>query len=371
MALRDRLTGAYTRFWVSETTAMVALALLVGLGAGYGAVVFRWLIVTFQRFFFDTLGQWLSFMGPYYVILVPALGGLLVGPLLHFLAPEAKGPGVSAVMEALALRGGRIRPIVIPIKPLTTSICIGSGGSAGREGPIVQTGSAIGSTLGQAFRLSDERTRNLVACGAAAGIAATFNAPLAGVMFALEVLLAEFGLMQFTSVVVASVTASVIGHAYFGDTPAFRFPPPAPPNAWEMPIYALLGIASALVGAGFARAFHWTSDLFDTWRFPPYLKPVVGGLISGGVGLWFPQLFGVGYETIEAVLYNRLALTTVATLAMLKIATTSITIGSGSSGGIFAPCLFIGAMVGGLFGQLVQRWTPAGAAAPPAYALIG
>jgi CIC family chloride channel protein len=145
----------------------------------------------------------------------------LVGPLVYFLAREAKGHGVPEVMEAVALRGGRIRPVVAVVKSLASSITIGSGGSVGREGPIVQIGSAIGSTFSRLFHLSDERTRNLVACGAAAGIAATFNAPIAGVIFALEVILAEFGLMQFTSVVVASVTSSVIGRVFFGDIPAF------------------------------------------------------------------------------------------------------------------------------------------------------
>jgi len=369
--LRDRMNHIYTTFWTSETAVMISMALLVGLGGGFGAVIFRWLLDFFRFFFFDVLGQWLAFMGPYYVIVVPAIGGLLVGPMIYFLAREAKGHGVPEVMEAIALQGGRIRPIVVLVKSLASSITIGSGGSVGREGPIVQIGSAIGSTLSRIFHLSDERTKNLVACGAAAGIAATFNAPIAGVMFALEIILGEFGLSQFTTVVIASVTSSVIGRIFFGNVPAFPIPPYAPASLAEIPIYAVLGVVAAFVGVGYTRILYWFEDRFEKWHFPPYLKPAVGGLLIGVMGLRFPELFGVGYEAIEAVLHNQLVLATVAVLVVLKILATSITIGSGGSGGVFAPALFIGSMVGGLFGLVVHTWMPEGTAAPAAYALVG
>ncbi len=369
--LQDRVSTAYNRFWTSESAVMVLLALLVGIGGGFGAVIFRWLIGSFHHFYFDTLGEWLAFMGPYYVIIVPALGGLLVGPMIYFLAREAKGHGVPEVMEAVVLHGGHIRPIVVVVKSLASSICIGSGGSAGREGPIVQIGSALGSTFGRLLHLSDERTKNLVACGAAAGIAATFNAPIAGVMFALEIILAEFGLMQFTTVVVASVASSVIGRIFLGDVPAFPIPPYAPVSAWELPVYALLGVVAAFVGVGFTRCLYWFEDLFDAWHFPEYLKPAVGGVLMGLLGFWFPQLFGVGYGAITAVLHNQLLVGAVALLILLKILATSATIGSGGSGGVFAPSLFVGSMLGGLFGLIVHRWMPAGTATPAAYALVG
>jgi CIC family chloride channel protein len=298
--LNARATKFLGRFWVSDTAVMLAMAVLVGLGGGFGAVAFRWLIEIIHDFFFDVLGDWLSFLGRYHVITLPAIGGLVVGLLVHFVTSEARGPGVSSVMEAIALHGGRMRPLIIAVKPVATSITLGSGGSGGREGPIVQIGSAIGSGLSQLARLSDERTKNLAACGAAAGIAATFNAPLAGVMFALEVLLAEFGLVQFSSVVVASVIASVIGHAYFGNTPAFAFTPSVPPHSWELPIYALLGATAAFVGVGFTRALYGVDDLLAGLRFPPYLRPAAGGLVVGLMGLWFPQILGVGYESIAS-----------------------------------------------------------------------
>jgi CIC family chloride channel protein len=202
------------RWQPPETGVLIATAVIVGLGGGLGAVAFRWLINSFTHIFFDVMQNWLSFMGPAYVILVPAIGGLLVGPMIYFFAREAKGHGVPEVMEAIALRGGRIRPVVVVVKSLASSLCIGSGGSVGREGPIVQIGSALGSTLGQTLKLSDERIRNLVACGAAAGVAATFNAPIAGVIFALEVILGEFSVRYFSTVVISSVTASVPGNCH-------------------------------------------------------------------------------------------------------------------------------------------------------------
>lgn len=350
---------------------MLTMALLVGLGSGFGAVAFRWLIGSVEDVFFGTVRALAPLpLEAYWIVIIPALGGLLVGLIGHFVAPEAQGPGVSSVMESLALERGRIRPIVIAARPIATSLTLGTGGSAGREGPVVQLGSAIGSTLSQLAHLSDKRTRNLVACGAAGGIAATFNAPLAGVMFALEVLLAEFGLVQFSSVVVAAVVASVIGHAYFGDVPAFPFPPSAPPETWELPVYSLLGIAAAFVGVGFIRALYWTDDLFERQPLPPYAKPALGGLLVGVLGLGFPQVLGVGYQSIEAVLFNQLTLTSIVVLFLLKVVVTSLTIGSGGSGGIFGPCLFLGAMLGGLFGELVNLGTPS-VTVPSSYVLVG
>ena len=192
---------------------LLALALLVGLGAGVGALIFRWLIDLVRTASFEWLPQVTSGWGTAYVVIAPTVGGLLVGPLIYFFAREAKGHGVPEVMEAVALRGGRIRPVVALIKSVASSLSIGTGGSVGREGPIVQIGSTIGSTVGQAMKMSDDRVRNLVACGAAGGVAATFNAPIAGVIFALEVILGNFSVRSFGTVVIASVTASVVGRA--------------------------------------------------------------------------------------------------------------------------------------------------------------
>jgi CIC family chloride channel protein len=215
----------------------------------------------------------LSFLGPTYVILLPGIGGLVIGPLIYYVARDAGRHGVPEVVEAVALHGGRTRPMVGVIKMLSSSICIGTGGSVGRVGPIVQIGSALGSVLGQAFRFSDECIRTLVACGAAGGIAATFNAPIAGVIFAMEVILREFTTGYFSMVVIASVTASQIGLTFQGDSPAFQVPDYALVSPWELVFYALLGLLAALVASAFIFLFYRTGDLFEGWKAPEYRSP--------------------------------------------------------------------------------------------------
>lgn len=362
---------------------LLGLALVVGLGAGLGAVLFRKLIGLVQFASFDWLPRATDGWGPAYIVIAPTVGGLLVGPLIYFFAREAKGHGVPEVMAAVALRGGRIRPVVALVKSLASSLSIGSGGSVGREGPIVQIGSTIGSSVGQLMGLSDDRVRNLVACGAAAGIAATFNAPIAGVIFALEVILGEFSVKSFGTVVIASVTASVVGRAAFGDVPAFGVPQHTINSLWEYPLYLLLGIAAAIVGAIYVRTLYASEDLFDRWKsVPEWSKPAFGGLILGATALAYrqipglgfdhmPHVFGVGYETIEAGLLGNETMLAMAALVVLKILATSVTIGSGGSGGVFAPGLFIGSMLGGSLGLLFAQLVPGIPGPPGAYALVG
>ena len=279
------------------------MGVLVGLGAGLGAVAFRYLINGFTYVFFDVVRPALApALGPAAVVPLPALGGLLFGPLIYFFAREAKGHGVPEVMLAVAQRGGRIRPAVAVVKALASALCIGSGGSVGREGPIVQIGSALGSTVGQVFRMSDDRVRTLVACGAAGGIAATFNAPIAGVFFALEVILGEFTTRAFGVVVISSVTASVIGRAAFGDVAAFPVPAFQLVNVGEFGLYALLAVIAGALGVGFSRTLYAFEDWFDAIPMREYLKPVPGGLVLGGLGLFLPQVFGVGYPAMDSAL---------------------------------------------------------------------
>jgi CIC family chloride channel protein len=354
-----------------ERAVVIVTAIVVGIGAGFGAVGFRVLIESITSFSFDVLPGLLGGLGRYYVILVPAIGGLIVGPLTYFFAREAKGHGVPEVMEAVAIRGGRIRPVVGLVKALASAICIGTGGSVGREGPIVQIGSAWGSTIGQWLHLSDERVRNLVACGAAGGIAATFNAPIAGVIFALEVILQEFSVGYFSTVVISSVTANVISRVMLGDVPAFPVPAYSLVSVWELPLYAVLGVVAALVATVFVVLLYKSEDLFERWPMPEYLKPAVGGLALGVIGLWVPQVFGVGYETIASTLLNPGAMSLLAVLLVAKLAATCLTLGSGGSGGVFAPSLFMGAMLGGVFGSVVHGVFPESTATAGAYALVG
>ena len=368
----------------SEDTFLLVTAILVGVGTGVGTIIVRSLIEIFTWFSFEWLPHLTRDFGKAFVVVVPTLGGLVVGILVYKYAREAKGHGVPEVMEAIALRGGRIRPVVAVIKSLASALTIGSGGSAGSEGPIVQIGASLGSTLGQALRLSDDRIRNLVACGAAGGIAATFNTPIAGVIFALEVILGAFSVRYFSTVVISAVVASVIGRAVYGDLPTFPLPVEyGVKSLWEYAFYPVLGILAALVGVVFVRSLYFFEDAFDGWQgFPEWAKPAVGGTMLGLMALLYPgisgldwdvmpQVFGSGYEIIAGALNNELILSTVLTLLLLKIAATSFTLGSGGSGGVFAPALFMGAMLGTAFEIVLRQFFPDIVAPPGAYALVG
>jgi CIC family chloride channel protein len=362
-------------FRLNENAVMIVMAVGVGLLGGYGAVVFRWLIGFFQNLFFGTgpgtfLDHLLSL--PWYCKLVPPIiGGAIVGPVVWFFAREAKGHGVPEVMEAVALRGGFIRKRVVVVKALVSAVCIASGGSVGREGPIVQIGSAIGSVFGQVLRVSADRMRTLVGCGAAAGIAATFNAPIAGVMFAMEIILGEFGIATFSPIVVSSVMATVVSRAYLGNFPAFVVPQYSLVSLYEIPLYILLGIVAGFVGAGFTTCLYKAEDLFRAIPIPDYFKAAIGGLVMGIVGIFIPHVFGVGYDAIELAIKGNMAFTLLLLLIFLKIFATSVTIGSGGSGGVFAPSLFIGAMTGGAFGCIAHFLFPGATATSGAYSLVG
>ncbi|MDH3876385.1 MAG: chloride channel protein [Desulfobacterales bacterium] len=358
----------------NEHTIMVILAVIVGAAGGLGAVGFRYLISIFQTLAYggeNDLLQLVVNLPWYYRVTIPVIGGLIVGPLVYFFAREAKGHGVPEVMEAVAIKGGVIRKRVVVVKTLASAISISTGGSVGREGPIVQIGSAIGSALGQFMKVSADRMRILVGCGAAAGIAATFNAPIAGSMFALEIILGDFGLATFSPIVISSVVATAVSRAYLGDTPAFIVPVYELVNAWELPMYLFLGLFCALVGITFTKTLYRIEDLFDEIKFPEYLKGIIGGLFLGVASLVFPQILGVGYGAIDMALMQQMAWWLLLVLVPAKILATSITIGSGGSGGIFAPSLFLGAMAGGVFGAVVHQLFPNITASPGAYSIVG
>lgn len=358
----------------NEHAIMAILAAIVGLAGGFGAIGFRYLIGFFQTVSYGSAGNLLELAQStpwYFRVCIPALGGLVVGPVVYFLAREAKGHGVPEVMEAVTLRSGIIRKRVVFIKCIVSAVCIGTGGSVGREGPIVQIGSAIGSSIGQVLRVSADRIRTLVGCGAAAGIAATFNAPIAGSMFALEVILGDFGLATFSPIVISSVAATAVSRHFLGDSPAFIVPAYQLISAWELPLYVILGFCCALVAVAFTTALYRAEDIFDKLRMPEYLKAVLGGLILGVMGLLFPHILGVGYPAIDLSLMQKLSWWVLFLLVVFKILSTSVTIGSGGSGGIFAPSLFLGAMAGGFFGTAVHHIFPEVTASPGAYSIVG
>lgn len=353
---------------------MVFLAAIVGVVGGFGAIGFRYLINIVQFISYGDSGNLLEIVKsiPWYIkMVIPGAGGLLVGPLVFFLAREAKGHGVPEVMDAVALRGGVIRKRIVVIKSLASAISIGTGGSVGREGPIVQIGSAIGSSIGQLLKVSKDRMRTLVGCGAAAGIAATFNAPIAGAMFALEIILGDFGLATFSPIVISAVASTAISRHFLGDNPAFIVPKYDLVSAWELIIYIFMGLFCSLVAVSFTRFLYLSEDIFDKIKFPEYLKAVFGGLILGCMGIFFPHILGVGYPAMDLALMQQLSIWTMLFLIVFKILATSITIGSGGSGGIFAPSLFIGSMAGGFFGSLVHSFFPEITASSGAYSIVG
>ncbi|BBD06906.1 Cl- channel voltage-gated family protein [Desulfovibrio ferrophilus] len=349
------------------------LAIFIGALSGWGAILFQHILQGTQFAFYQNSHDILTFHGsvsPWKLALLPAVGGLLVGLVVHFGASEAKGHGVPEVMAALALQGGRIRKRVALIKILASAICIGSGGSSGREGPMVQIGSSIGSSVGQLAGVTVMHQRTMVGCGAAAGIAATFNAPIAGVLFALEIIIGDFGLMSFSPVVIASVTATAISRSYWGDLPNFSIPTYEIHTLWEFGIYPLLGVLAAFAAVAFIIVLYKAEDVFEKLPLPEWLKPALGGLLLGLIVLQWPEAFGVGYGTMNMALHSQMTGLMLLSLIFVKIAATSLTLGSGGSGGIFAPSLFIGAMTGGAFGWAAGQLFP-GIAPPGAYALVG
>lgn len=361
---------------------LIVPAVIVGAGAGFAAVGFRWLITAATLLFTGTkdysathgnpANPWIPWLGGAFVILAPAVGGLLYGPLVDRFAREARGHGVPEVMYAVNKRGGRIPGKVALVKALASAITIGAGGSVGREGPIVQIGSAMGSTLARVMRMPESRVRTLVACGAAGGIAATFNAPIAGVFFALELLLRDFAATSFGVVMLASITASVVGRSMLGDHPFLHLPPFTVANPSQFVLFAVLGLFAGLVGVGFTKVLYAIEDLCDwAWRGPEWLRPVAGGLLLGLLLFALPQMYGVGYPVLEKGVMGGYALGVLIILLVGKIIATSLTIGIGGSGGVFAPSLFIGAMLGAAFGDVVGALIPSLAGQTGAFALVG
>ncbi len=358
----------------SEHFKILLLAVLIGILGGIASIVFKILIRFFQSLFWGNSTSLLETVGGktwFLILLIPSIGGLLVGILVYFGAREAKGHGVPEVMESVLLKGGIIRKRVSIIKALASSICIGSGGSVGREGPIVQISSSAASSIGQIFKVKGKGLRTLVASGAAAGIAGTFNAPIAGAMFAVEIVLGEFGVASFSPIVVASVMATLTSHYFVGDFAAFKVPQYTLISVWEIGPYILLSLLSGLIAIAFIKLLYLSEEKWDKIKFPGYLKPALGGLIIGVIGLKFPHIFGVGYESIDKALYNQIPFIFAFILIFMKIFSTSFTLGSGGSGGVFAPSLFMGAMTGNFVGQIFHHYFPNVISPPGAYALVG
>ncbi|MEJ2049619.1 MAG: chloride channel protein [Calditrichota bacterium] len=353
---------------------MIIVAVIVGLLGGLGGVGIRFMIKLFNEIFWGDWNASLEYIIglPFYVkILAPAIGGLFVGAIVYFVANEAKGHGVPEVMEAIALRNGIIRTRVVIAKLFASAICIGSGGSTGREGPVIQIGSSLGSMVGQFLKVNPQRMKIFVACGAAAGIAAAFNAPVAGALFSVEIILGDFGVAHFTPIVIASVMATVVSRLFLGDFPAFEVPKYNLVSPIELIPYAILGILAGVVALLFINTLYKLEDYFDDMEMNQITKTALGGLLVGLIGVFVPHIYGVGYNSMNLALLGQLPWFIMFALVFAKLIATSLSLGSGGSGGIFAPSLFLGTMTGGFFGALVHQIIPQYSASSGAYSLVG
>ncbi|HHJ53734.1 MAG TPA: chloride channel protein [Caldithrix abyssi] len=353
---------------------MLFLATIVGILTGFGSYFLNILVEGVHFVLFEQAGfqifsdQTVNNLR----IIFPAIGGLTVGLLAYYLSPEVKGHGIPSVIDAVVSKGGYIRRRVAFLTSINSGTTIGSGGSAGKEGPIVQIGAALGSAVGQLFHVSQQRMKVLVGCGAAAGLAAVFNAPVSGVMFAVEIILVDFRLSVFTPIVISSVIATAISHHFVGSSPLFAVPAYALKSPAELPLYLIMGVLGGVVSVVFIKTLYGVEDFFEEKiALPAWVKPAIGGLLTGAIAYYYPALYGFDDSATYTALLGRTEIHLMAILMIAKILATSFTLGSGGTGGLFTPSLFIGAMFGAVYGNIVGAFFPSIAAPPGAYALVG
>jgi len=339
------------------------LSAIVGLIGGLGAVAFRYLILFFQYLFYGTTSAEEFFEAAqnlpwYYTLITVTAGGLIVGLIVHFSRKrQIQGHGVPEVMQSVKNKKGNISMLIAPLKALASAITIGSGGSSGREGPIVQIGAAFGSSLANKMNLDEHRRLLLLGAGAAAGIGGTFNAPIAGVIFAWEILLKDVKISDILPIMLSSMVGTVVANLILG-FPGLMFDLPEIEivSYWEIFLYIVLGVLAGFTALIYSNSLYGTEDIFEKMKLPVYLKPALGGLAVGAIAIFVPGIMSTGYPVLTAALTDELSVTLVAALFIFKIAATSLTLGSGGSGGIFVPALFIGGMLGVLYSKFMDNF---------------
>ena len=374
--LYERVAPNLRTMWASRQPLAWLLALIIGVVAAYGILAFRYLILGIQYPWLDTFHEadvatsaaqqdwWL-------LLLVPCLGGLLVGWILHKFLPSGRAEAVADVIEARAIGGAQMSLKTGLWSALVAALSLGFGASAGREGPAVHLGATIASSIGSKFSLPPEKRRVILACGAAAAVSASFNAPIAGVLFAHEVILGHFAISAFVPTAIAAVGATIITRIHLGDFPAFIIPTYEITSLWEFPAFALLGIVCGLVAIGFQFAVMAADWSARSIPMPLWLRPAVGGLMIGAIAIYVPEILGVGYEATNLALSHQLALGTLFTLLFAKTLATAITLASRFGGGVFSPSLYLGAMAGGAYGLMAGSVFPELASSEGLYAILG
>lgn len=378
--IRPTLDYILLQLNLNQDIPFLFVAVLIGLFAGYVAVFFHEAIRVISTFSFTGIrsydgtlfsGKYLMFVLPF----IPAVGGLLVGLYNTYVVKARPGHGLASVIKAVAQNDGKIGKSVWFHRTVTSILSIGTGGGGGREAPIAQVGAAIGSAIAQILRFSPTKTRTLLGCGAAAGLAAVFNAPIGGVMFAIEVLLGDFSVKTFSPIVVAAVIGTVISRSFLGNSPTFEVPEYRLVSNQELVFYCLLGVLAGLSAVMFIRIFYiieeWFEKLEKRWGAPAWSMPAFGGFLTGLVSMWLPGLYGFSYKAINNVIRGHETWTNMVGIYLLKPVVAALTVGSGGSGGMFAPAMKMGAMLGGMFGHVVHSLMPAITGVSGAYALVG
>lgn len=372
---RRRILTRLRRFVRNDQLVLLSLALGVGVASGYAAIGFRELVLWIQFAGFQTASEnmiaHVAALPPWQRVLVPTAGGLMIGLFIYFFMPGRRPRGMADAIEGAVLRSGRMNAKEGVLAGFISALSIGTGGSVGREGPVVHLGATIGSWLSQTLHLSRSQMVTLLGAGVASAVSASFNAPIAGAIFALEVVIGHYALSAFAPIVIAAVSGAIIARIHFGDFPAFVVPEQSLVSFWEFPAFAILGVLAGITAIAFLRGTALTAQTAEKVAVPQWLRPAVGGLLLGIIAVAFPEVLGVGYGTTDAALKGSIGIELLVALLFAKMAATVICVGTGWGGGVFSPSLFMGAMLGGAFGVVATSVFPDYSSGHNAYTLIG
>ena len=371
----DRIAPHISAFNKNKDFFLWTVALLIGICVACATILFRHMIGAFQWLWLGTMSETIGNLyltTPKYVFfLAPIMGGIIVGQILHHFMPGKRAHAVADVIEAKAIKGSHIDLKTGILSAIISAISLGFGGSAGREGPVVHLGATLASYISKASELSYAHRRILLASGAAAAVSASFNAPIAGVLFAHEVILAHYALSAFVPVVLASVAGTIIVRLAIGEYPAFLIPDYSISTYLEFPAFAALGLFAAFISIFFQLSMSTTERLAWSYDIPIWARPIIGGVLVGSIAVFFPEVLGVGYDTTDNALKQNLSLTLLLSLLFAKIIATSITLASRFGGGVFSPSLYLGACAGGAFGLIMAQIFPGTASSDGLYAILG